>query len=244
MVISLKKLFCIFILIVCALAFAISTCSAYSSLTTIAKANENDKLVTVVIDAGHGGEDGGAVAADDTVEKDINLSIALKLKSLLLQNGVKVVMTREEDIAIYDENCTSLKEKKSSDMKNRLAIFNGDPQNIVISIHQNKFEQKKYSGTQIFYSTNKPESERLAESIRGSVVSNIQPDNERECKPADKNIYLLYNAQVPAVIVECGFISNDSELALLKDDTYQSKIAVAIFDGFMKYYNNNIQDVK
>lgn len=240
MVISLKKLVCLFILLVCAVSFIISTCSAYSSLSTIAQANENK--VTVVLDAGHGGEDGGAVASDETVEKDINLSIALKLKSIFIQNGIDVVMTRNGDVSICDDGIETLKGRKTSDMKNRLKIFNSSPDNVVISIHQNKFEQSQYSGTQIFYSANNPLSNELAQSIKNSVISNIQPDNTRECKPADKNIYLLYNSQNPAVIVECGFLSNSEELALLKTDEYQSKLALAVFDGFIKYYNNQRTD--
>lgn len=236
MVISLKKLICLFLLVICGVSFIISTCSAYSSLSTIAEASESK--VTVIIDAGHGGEDGGAVAPDGTAEKDINLSIALKLKSIFEQNGIDVATTRESDISICDEGLETLKERKTSDMKNRLAIFNSSPNNVVISIHQNKFEQSQYSGAQIFYSQNNPLSETLANHIKTSVVSNIQPDNTRECKPADKNIYLLYNSENPAVIVECGFLSNSEELDLLKNDGYQSKMALAIFDGFVKYYNN------
>ena len=228
-----------FILLICAVTFFISTCSAYNSLSTIASA-EGKNNVTVVIDSGHGGEDGGAVASDGTVEKDLNLSIAMKLKKLLVQNGINVITTRESDKAIYDEGCNSLKEKKISDM-NRLSIFNDSPNNVIISIHQNKFEQSKYSGTQIFYSTNNGDSSVLAECIRKSVTVKLQTDNTRECKPAGKNIYLLYNALNPAVIVECGFISNENELSLLKDDTYQSKMALLIYSGFMQYCSNNKQ---
>lgn len=240
MVISLKKFVCLFLLLVCAVSFILSTCSAYSSLSTIAKASENK--ATVVIDAGHGGEDGGAVAPDGTMEKDINLSIALKLRSIFHQNGINVVMTRNSDTSICDEGIDTLKGRKTSDMKNRLKIFNASSDNIIISIHQNKFEQSKYSGTQIFYSKNNPLSCKLAESIKSSVISNIQPENTRECKAADKNIFLLYNSENPAVIVECGFLSNGDELKMLKNDEYQSKLALAIFDGFMKYYNNQNTD--
>lgn len=236
MVISLKKLICLFLLLICAVTFIMSTCSAYSSLTTMADISE--KKVTVVIDSGHGGEDGGAVAPDGTLEKDINLSIALKLKSIFEQNGIDVITTRESDISICDEGIETLKDRKVSDMQNRLEIFNSSPNNIIISIHQNKFEQSKYSGAQIFYSVNNPRSEVLADNIKNSIISNIQPDNKRESKPADKNIYLLYNSENPAVIVECGFLSNSEELVLLKDDGYQTKMALAIFDGFMKFYNN------
>lgn len=236
MVISLKKLICILLLIACALMFLLSTFSAYSSLTAFA--SKNEKNITVIIDPGHGGEDGGAVADDGTREKDLNLSIAMKLKAIFIQNGFNVITTREADEAIYDDGIDNLRDKKTSDMKNRLAIFNDNPNNVIISIHQNKFEQSQYYGTQIFYSDNNSQSLILAEKIRESVVNLLQSENTRETKAADKNIFLLYNSENPAVIVECGFISNQKELELLKDEEYQGEMAVAIFNGFMAYYAN------
>lgn len=192
----------------------------------------------IIIDAGHGGEDGGAVADDGTNEKDINLKIAIQLEALLESSGFDTIMTRSEDIAIYDDGCETIKTKKVSDMHNRLKLFNESENNIVISIHQNKFEQKKYNGTQVFYSPNNPESEELAESIRLSVTSMLQPDNSRELKKADKNIYLLYNCTNPSVIVECGFISNNEELEKLKTDDYQKQIAFSIYCGCVEYVNS------
>lgn len=192
----------------------------------------------IVIDAGHGGEDGGAVADDGTNEKDINLKIASQLEEFFKSSGFDTVMTRNEDIAIYDDGCDTIKTKKVSDMHNRLEIFNENENNIVISIHQNKFEQKKYNGTQLFYSPNNPESEQLAESIRLSVTSMLQPDNSRELKKADKNIYLLYNCTNPSVIVECGFISNNEELEKLKTDDYQKQMAFSIYCGCVEYINS------
>ena len=197
-------------------------------------------LPTIVIDAGHGGEDGGAVADDGTNEKDINLKIAQQLNLLLKSGGFKTVMTRNSDIAIYDEGCETIKDKKVSDMHNRLKIFNNDNNSIIISIHQNKFEQEKYSGTQIFYSINNPNSEILAENIRSSVIGMLQPDNNRENKSATKSIYLLHNCKQPAVIVECGFISNKAELAKLKTEEYQNQMAFSIYCGCLEYiYNKN-----
>ena len=197
-------------------------------------------LPTIVIDAGHGGEDGGAVADDGTNEKDINLKIAQQLNLLLKSGGFKTVMTRNSDIAIYDEGCETIKDKKVSDMHNRLKIFNNDNNSIIISIHQNKFEQEKYSGTQIFYSINNPNSEILAENIRSSVIGMLQPDNNRENKSATKSIYLLHNCKQPAVIVECGFISNKAELAKLKTEEYQNQMAFSIYCGCLEYiYNQN-----
>lgn len=189
----------------------------------------------VVIDAGHGGMDGGAVD-NGIVEKDLNLSIAEKLKEILLSSGFNVVMIRNSDTMIYSDG-SSLRQKKVSDMKNRLKIYNSNPENIVLSIHQNKFQIKKYIGTQVFYSKNNKESSVLAECIKNSIKNLIQSDNKRQIKPAEKNIYLLYNSKVTSVIIECGFISNPAEADKLKNNSYQNKIAFAIYSGFLDYYN-------
>ena len=125
--------------------------------------------------------------------------------------------------------------QKVADLKKRLEIFNSDKNNIVISIHQNKFSQSKYYGTQIFYSPNNSQSQNLAECIRNSVKKCLQPDNERQCKKADGSIYLLKKAENPSVIVECGFISNPDELAKLQSDEYQKEMATAIITGFLDY---------
>ncbi len=199
----------------------------------------SDELPTIIIDAGHGGEDGGAVAGDGTNEKDINLQIAQNLNTMFQSGGFKTVMTRTSDIAIYDEGCSTIKEKKVSDMHNRLEIFNKDENSIIISIHQNKFEQEKYNGTQLFYSPNNEKSEVLAESIRLSVTGMLQPDNTRENKKATKDIYLLYNCKQPSVIVECGFLSNNAELEKLKTEDYQQQMAFSIYCGCIEYIINS-----
>lgn len=189
---------------------------------------------TIVIDAGHGGEDSGAVADDGTLEKDINLDVANKLNKMLVSSGFHTLMTREKDVAIYDEDQDeNLRQKKVSDMQNRLELINSSPNNILISIHQNKFPDKKYSGTQVFFSKNNKLSEVLASSIQLSVKNLIQPQNDREIKPANKDIFILHNSKVPAIIVECGFISNDEELNKLNDEDYKSKIAFAIYCGIL-----------
>ena len=188
----------------------------------------------IVIYSGHCCNDNGAVA-NSLLEKDINLSISLKLRDMLILSGYKVVMTREDDISIYDNTASTTREKKNSDLKNRVSIINGNKNNILVSIHQNKFEQEKYSGTQMFYSANDPQSERLAEEMRRSVTGLLQPDNKRELKEAGKNIYILRQAEVPAVIVECGFLSNADEAALLKTDGYQQKMAFSICCGMINY---------
>ncbi len=202
----------------------------YSSINA---STAND--VTVVLDAGHGGEDGGAVS-NGIIEKNINLSITKKLGTLLKSAGFNVKYTRNSDIMLNDKGST-LRERKVSDMKNRLSMFNCNENNVVISIHQNKFTQESYSGTQIFYSPNNENSAKLSEAIRKNTVALLQPQNKRETKKADRGIYLLYNTTAPAVLVECGFISNAQEALKLNDNDYQNKIAFAVFSGFLEYYN-------
>lgn len=151
---------------------------------------ENKTEQIIIIDAGHGGEDGGAVSESGVLEKDINLSIANNSADLLKIFGYKVVQTRTDDVSL-DNGEDSVHSRKVADLKKRLEIFNSDKNNIVISIHQNKFSQSKYYGTQIFYSPNNSQSQNLAECIRNSVKKCLQPDNERQCKKADGSIYLL-----------------------------------------------------
>lgn len=194
------------------------------------------KDMVIVIDAGHGGEDSGAVD-NGLLEKDINLRIAQKLKDMLTCSGYQVVMTRDSDRSIYDSTAGTIREKKVSDLHNRVKLMNADDNRIVVSIHQNKFEQSQYWGTQIFYSPQHPQSEKLAASIRQSVVGLLQPDNKRELKKADNQIFILANAKNPAVIVECGFLSNPEEAARLSDDAYCQQMAFAVYGGIVSYLN-------
>ena len=210
---------------------------AFYNIDSLSAVNANGKNnVTIVLDAGHGGEDGGAVA-NGIIEKDINLSITNKLRDLFKSSGFNVVTTRDSD-SMQDADGATLRERKVNDMKKRLSLFNENESNIVISIHQNKFTQEAYSGAQVFYSANNIDSSNLSEAVRSNIVAMLQPDNTRECKKATNDIYLLYNAKVPAIIVECGFLSNYNEAQMLKNDTYQSKMAFAVFSGFLEYYNN------
>ena len=234
-----------YIIILC-IVFLLSICitdvnttfKSVVSLNTIASADYSN--LNIIIDCGHGGEDGGAVSPDGIVEKDINLSIGLKLEKFFLQNGFNVTMTRRKDISLHSDSAKSLREKKVSDIHNRTDLCNSSDNNILISIHQNKFDDSQYYGTQVFYSPNNPNSSLLAEAIRTSVTELIQKDNTRQCKESTSSIYLLHNAQIPAVIVECGFLSNAQETKLLKTEEYQSEIAYAIFCGFLEYYYNSV----
>ena len=181
--------------------------------TTEAETASAENIPVVVIDAGHGGEDGGAVA-NGIVEKDVNLEIARQLRDMLELSGFRVRMIREDDRSVCDEGADTIREKKVSDMKNRLKTAGSDSRNILISIHQNKFTESKYSGAQIFYSSNDPESAQLAEKVRGSIVGLLQPDNKRELKKGADGAYILKKAEIPAIIAECGFLSNPEEAKL------------------------------
>ncbi len=211
--------------------------SSFSDITllTSRELDASDTPV-IIIDAGHGGEDGGA-EVDGVLEKDINLSIAKKTADILRVSGYQVKEVRTEDISVYSDDADTLREKKVSDLNNRVQLFNEHDNNLVVSIHQNKFDSSKYHGTQLFYSVNHPGSEKLARSIRTSVVLLLQNDNTRELKPAGSDIYILDNAEVPAVIVECGFLSNPEERQKLQDESYQQEIAYAIAMGIIDYQN-------
>ncbi len=224
-----------------AILFSVLICNAYNKVSMQTTENKvlGENKIRVVIDPGHGGEDGGAEGKDGTVEKDINLSIAEILKDMLIQGGFEVEMIREEDISVGDNSLQTVRERKRSDLEKRVEIYNSHENNVVLSIHQNNFSQSKYSGTQIFYSKNNAKSEELSEYIRKAVVGLVQPENERQCKPADDSIFVLHNAKVPAIIIECGFMSNSQELEKLKDYEYQKQLAFAIYMGFVEYCYNN-----
>lgn len=188
----------------------------------------------IVIDAGHGGEDGGASAADGTLEKSINLAVALPLGDLLHVMGLDVSQTRTEDVMISSEGDT-LRERKVSDIKNRLARI--EQADMAVSIHQNKFPQGQYHGAQMFYAPTNENSKMLAESVRESVISLLQPSNTRELKKGEETVYLLKHATKPLVLVECGFLSNEQECAKLKTTEYQRQMAFAIATGIFSYYS-------
>lgn len=193
---------------------------------------------TVIVDAGHGGEDGGAVGIDNTVEKDINLDIALKLEKILKFYGFNVIMTRTEDVMTCDDGLDSMRKKKVSDIHNRFEIMEKNPDAVFVSVHQNKFTDSSQHGTQVFYSGNNEESKKLAESVQNSVVCTLQPDNKRVVKKSGSGIYLLYHAKNPAILVECGFISNPNEVKKLNNKEYRMKTAMLIADGLLKYFMN------
>lgn len=228
--------FCLFIALI-----VVSIVQAKTLIDVSAQTFGTDKKM-VIIDPGHGGVDGGAVGYGGVVEKGVNLDISLKLRSLFEASGFNVIMTREDDRSIHDEGSDTIREKKVTDIHNRSKLLAKHPEAIFISIHQNKFEESKYSGTQVFYSKNNDDSKLLAQFIQDNVKEMLQPENTREIKPAGKNLYILYHAKSPAVMVECGFLSNPKEAALLQDSEYQNKMAFAIYCGALEYYSGDEAD--
>ena len=192
-------------------------------------------LPQIILDAGHGGFDGGAVASDGTVEKDINLKITLSVAQFLKQSGFEVVLTRENDVSTDDVETDKIASRKKSDLKNRLNLMRDYPNSVFVSVHLNKFTTSAANGSQVFYSKF-PQSKKLGECIQNSIVSYLQPENVRVNKQATKSMYLLYNATVPSVLVECGFLSNKAELERLKTKDYQNKMAFCIYCGILEYF--------
>ena len=191
---------------------------------------------TVILDAGHGGFDGGAVSADGTAEKDINLNITLIVASILRQDGYRVILTREADVSTDDVETEQIATRKKSDLKNRLALMNDYPDGIFVSIHLNKFTTTAARGAQVFYGPKNQNSKVLSDNIQGSIIKLLQPENQRVCKKATSSTYILYNADIPAVLVECGFLSNKAELEKLKSEEYQAQMAFCIACGINEYY--------
>ena len=224
-------------ILICALIIAVMLTINKAKSINSTHSIKKDYDYTVIIDPGHGGVDGGAVGVDGVVEKGINLSISLKLKTFFQQAGFKVIMTRENDRSIHDDDANTVRKQKKSDLYNRLDIIKDNPRALFISIHQNIFDSSKYSGTQVFYSKNNSASELLAATLQNNIKNLLQPQNNREIKIAGKNLFLLYNAQSPAVLVECGFLSNAKEAAELQTNDYQNKIAFSIFYGTLLFYN-------
>lgn len=182
---------------------------------------------TVIIDPGHGGIDVGAVGIDGSLEKNINLSISLDLYDYLMVSGINAVLTRDGDYEVYRAG----EQRTKSDLYNRMDYINSVPDSILISIHQNHFENEAEWGTQIWYSPNDEKSPTIADKILNSVKKNIQPENKRINKKSDDSYYILYKAQKPSVMVECGFVSNENENKRLQDKEYQRDMAYSILAG-------------
>ena len=177
----------------------------------------------------------GAESSNGTTEAETNLKIALKVQSLLEQSGATVILTRSDENAIYDIDSKTLRQKKISDIHNRVRIGNESSADIFVSIHLNKIPQQQYYGWQTFFQEGNEESTNLAKSIQSNLNDAIQKENKRVAMKID-NIYIMKHVQIPATIVECGFLSNPEEEKLLLTDEYQDKLAWGIYNGIMDYF--------
>ena len=186
--------------------------------------------------APHGGIDDGA-SGHGAAEKEINLAIALKLQEFIEQSGGIAILTRYSDQGTFDPNRPAGMTQRRSDLLERVHDRDESNADMFISIHMNTFDDSRYSGAQVFYSTSNEDSQALATSIKAGIAQAVGEDNPREIKPVNTQIFVLKNSTVPAVLVECGFLSNPAEAAMLQTDEYQRKLAWGIFSGIVRYFN-------
>lgn len=198
--------------------------------------NISNNRINLVIDAGHGGIDAGTIGVDNANEKDINLSIALILYDFAMVSGISSFLVRDGDYLVYRDD----DDKSRSDLYNRMDYINSIENSTLISIHQNHFEDSSEWGMQVWYSPNDDKSKIIADNILKITKSNLQSDNTRLNKKSDSSYYLLYKAQVPSVMVECGFMSNSDENKKLQDNKYQKQLAYSIMLGFSEYITEEL----
>ena len=196
----------------------------------------NSPPKTVIIDAGHGGFDGGAVV-DGIMEKDINLKISNSLCNMLRASGFNVICTRSDDSSTESDPSATIAARKRSDLNNRLKIAKENQNAIYISIHLNKFSSPSAKGAQMFYSPKSDDAKKLAECLKTSVRDLLQPENHRTIKEGTKSTFLLYYSPIPTIIAECGFMSNPNEFSLLQTEKYQSQMAFSLFCGILNYFD-------
>lgn len=235
MVISLKKILIFFTLFLIGI-ISVATMIKIETLKTSASLPLSGKRI--VVDAGHGGLDGGASSKSGLLEKDINLKIANYLKFYLEKNGAKVIMTREKDVSLHSEDKGSVKSKKRSDLLNRRNIANISKADAFVSVHLNFFEQSKYKGAQVFYETMHAESMTLASFIQQELKNSLDNENNRQISRIDSSKILYQNLTLPSVLVECGFLSNPDEAESLSKKEYQEKVALAVCLGVIKFFQN------
>ena len=186
--------------------------------------------VVIVVDPGHGGEDPGKVGTNDVQEKDLNLQIAKKLENLLTEKGYSVVMTRTEDVSLHEEGKNTVREQKNSDLKQRAFVANEQKAGLFISIHMNKFESPDVKGAQVFFKKEDTKGAEYAKNIMNSLKK-FDTENHRQEKVLPNKNLTFSKLNVPAVLVECGFISHQEEAKKLQEDAYQDALVQAIFDG-------------
>ena len=197
-------------------------------------ANWVDAKQVLILDAGHGGEDGGAVAPNGTIEADINLQIALRARAIAELTGVEVVMTRDSPDIAYPDDASTIAERKKADQHQRVELIRATKNAVLISIHQNCYPDKKPSGAQVLYAASAG-SDVLGTQMHENLITYLDPQNRRVSAPISDKIYLMREVKCPAVLVECGFLSNEAECARLRDSGYQTKLAAVIIASYLQY---------
>lgn len=205
------------------------------AVTTIAENSPIKRRTCIVIDPGHGGEDGGATSCTGALESSYNLSISLRLNDLMHLLGYETKMIRTTDTAVYTKGET-IAQKKVSDLKERVRMVNETDHALLLSIHQNQFPEGKYSGAQMFYAGTQG-SQELAERLQSAFVSTLNPGSKRKCKQSD-GVYLMEHIGCTGVLIECGFLSNPAEEAKLRDETYQKKLCCVIAATVSEYLSD------
>ena len=239
MVILIRKRHVAYLVLLCCFVAGLSAVLWHgnAAFTAAFAPGEEGASPVVVVDAGHGGEDGGAVAGDGTVESGLNLSIARRVRDLLTFAGVSTAVTREGEDAIYDPGSASLREKKVSDLHNRVDLVNAIPGAVLVSIHQNSLPSSPSThGAQVFWNRQEG-AEALAESVQTALNGTINAGNEKKAAQVPSSVYLMKEITVPGVLVECGFLSNAAETERLRDPAYQTKLAAAIAAGVLTIRN-------
>ena len=231
----------VFLALLCVLLL-LGSFGSYYSPSSRETALEECRAI-VIIDAGHGGEDGGAVGVNGVYEKDLNLKIALLLEEWLRAEGIPTVLTRSEDILLYDKTSNYLGQKKVQDLAARRKIAEQYENAVLVSIHMNAFPESKYAGLQVYYSQNDATSRELASEIQSCIQEHLSPENTRKIKAAGENIYLLDRLQCPAVLVECGFLSNPEECERLSNEAYQKKLTFLLSRSIVNYLNSSAKNL-
>lgn len=216
------------------LVAAISIAGINKQAATVSAVPTSNHII--ILDPGHGGADGGASGADGTIEKELNLKIALKVQDLLQQSGCTVFMTRSDDRSLSTIEDEINMMRKVADLNNRRDMVDQLKVEAFVSIHMNTFSDPKYFGSQVFYSSSPADSKYLADNIQEEIRL-IDPENQRETKNGSGSIFILNDVSVPSVVVECGFLSNEMDLERLKTEEYQNKLAGAIYNGIVKFYS-------
>ena len=223
------------------LAFGIQISNKEKQALTVETTSTPASDKTIVIDAGHGSPDEGAESKTGTTEAQINLKIALKVQNLLEQTGSTVILTRSDENGIYNSNTSTIKQKKITDIKNRVKIGNESSADIFVSIHLNKIPQQQYYGWQCFFNSKNENSKILAEQLQENLNKSMQKENKRVALKLN-SIYIMKNVEIPISIVECGFLSNPEEEKQLQEDEYQNRLAWGIYNGITEYFYNIVNN--